>query len=78
MVPGRLEAVLVEAHGIVCDKVEDVEPATSIYEHFGQSYHADNGVDDKQVSTWPWKVLRAVELIKSNGMVRLSKEGRGW
>jgi hypothetical protein len=51
MVLGRPETVLVEAHGIIRGEVEDVEPATSMFEHFGQSYRADNGVDDKRVST---------------------------
>jgi hypothetical protein len=48
---GQPEAVSVETHGILRYEVEDVEPATSILEHFGQLYHANDGVDDKRVST---------------------------
>lgn len=41
---GRLEAVSGDIHGVVRNEVEDIEPTTSILEHFWQSYHTDDGL----------------------------------
>jgi hypothetical protein len=76
--PSPLLSFQSKRHGIKHGGVEDVEPATSIPENFTQSYCANDGVDDKRLSTMLGKVPRAVEPIESNGVVGPTEEDRGY
>lgn len=73
--PGWPEVVSTKSHGIVHGRVEDVDRATSIHEHFGQSCHTKDGINDKGASAWLGNVLGVVGLIERNGMVRPIEEG---
>lgn len=67
--PGQAEKVTTEIHGIIHGRVENVEFAASVYEHFDQSYRTNDGVDDKRVSTQPKNELGVVAPIEGNGVV---------
>ena len=49
--PSRLDAHSVDAHGIKCLSVHDVEAATSIHRHLSELLRADDRVDHERVSS---------------------------
>ena len=60
----RSDARSVDAHGIECFGIHDVEASTSIHQYLGEQLHADDWVDHEQVSPWLWDTLRMVGLIE--------------
>ena len=72
----RLDARSVDAHGIECFVVHDVEAAASIHQYLGEPLHADDWVDHEQVSSWLRGTLWVVSLIKGYGRLQPSEEGR--
>ena len=55
-----------DAHGIKGVDVEDVEAATSIYQHLGEALLADDGVDNELVASRSSDVGGMVPLIEGD------------
>ena len=63
-----------DVHGVEGVDVEDVGAAASIHQHLGEALLADNGVNDKRVTSWSHDVGEMVPLIKGDWGFRLAKK----
>ena len=48
---GRSDARSIDAHGVECFDVHDVEATASIHQYLGEPLHADDRVDHEQISS---------------------------
>jgi hypothetical protein len=60
---------LVNAHGVKCLPVHDIEATTSIHQHFSEPLRADDWVNDERAPSWLWDMLWVVGAVKSDGGV---------
>ena len=64
---GWSDARSVDAHGVECFNVKNVEAATSIHQYLGEPHRADDWVNHERISPWLWDALQVVDLIKGYG-----------
>jgi hypothetical protein len=64
---GRLDARPVDAHGVECLNVHDVEAATSIHQHLAKTLLVNDWINNKRVPTRMWNAVRVVRAIESDG-----------
>jgi hypothetical protein len=54
---------------------EDVESATVVHQHLGESRVADDGVDDQWVLAWVGDAVRVILAAEGDGLLRPIEEG---
>ena len=64
---GRPDACSVNAHGIKCLSIHDVEAATSIHQYLGEPLRADDRVDYERVPTWVCDAIWVVGSVEGYG-----------